>query len=269
MIIRDQVLASTSLDAHGECFTKAELEEFARELPQQVPLNAMHDFSQPISGTATNLRLLQNKNGADWNLVGDIETNDPRFGELFKGMSISTTSPLFDLPNSVFTLALPFPAYNDQDLVCSLIKTNTISIAKWRRKGLSTEQSTILIASITIFIKPIWEDVYQHVFKPALKGVLASTYACLSQHNIALDFVQNIGFSGRLVEIRILQVQNVGTNLPDDTMLLRILRISDALLLEQPPESSPITQIVFQFDRIGRTFVASRITREDASSTSF
>ena len=141
MLIKKQVIASTNLDSHGERFTKAELERWAAGAPRRMPIHVMHDMEQPISGVITNISVVPNDSTEEWQIVGDIETDDIRLGVEFKGFSISLFSPIYENPNSKLKIALPYPAYNDATLINSLTKIGEFDISKWRKKADTTTVS--------------------------------------------------------------------------------------------------------------------------------
>lgn len=257
------------MDSHGERFTKQDLEKFKAQFSDKFQINTMHSLAQPIAGTASNIRIVADPNEHDWNLIADVEVTDERFGIDFKGMSISILTPIFDLQSAEYTLALTYPTYNDTDYVSDLARTKTVSISKWRKKSDGSDQTAILIAMFAFLFTPVWEDTYHALVKPNLLKVLKIILPRLEHRNITLEFLYRIDFEDRVVDVRLLGMQSLLNFTVDDLLLLTVLKESRYLLAGQPEDGPRITQIVFQFDRIGRRFVTSRIDYADATSSAF
>ena len=266
MIFRQQVIASTTTDSHGEKFTKQELQNFCAKLPVVVQLNTMHDIGRPASGTITNLKVIQVGGTNDWQIVGDIESEDERLGREFRGFSISITTPIYENPNSLLSLALPFPHYNDLSLLRSLIKINEFDLSKWRKKGATPDNNAILVGLIVLLLKPIWEDVYANVVKPSLVQFGKSVAPIFFSREIPIEFCQKVEFDERLVEFRFLPDSFVQHAIGDDDHLLKAIREGKTLLEANRLLTAKITRLVFKYDRVGRKFYVMRVDFDDGKS---
>lgn len=266
MIFQQQVIAGTTTDSHGENFTKQELENFCAKLPPIIQLNTMHDMSRPASGTITNLRVIQIGSTNDWQIVGDIESNDERLGREFKGFSISIMTPIYKNTNSILELALSFPDYNDLSLLDSLLGPGKLDVSKWRKKAATPDSSAILIGLVALILKPIWEDVYAKIVKPSLIDFGKSVAPILFSREIAIEFCQQVEFDERLVEFRFLPDGLRQHAIGDDDHLLNAIRKGKNLLEANRLSNAKIIRFVFEYDRVGRKFLVCRVDFSDGTS---
>ena len=268
MLIKKQVIASTNLDSHGERFTKAELERWAAGAPRRMPIHVMHDMEQPISGVITNISVVPNDSTEEWQIVGDIETDDIRLGVEFKGFSISLFSPIYENPNSKLKIALPYPAYNDATLINSLTKIGEFDISKWRKKADTTTVVAVVLMFAQVVLTPFSEDLYNTYIRSALRSFRKSALGLLGSREIPVELCQRIEFANRIIELRFLPDDNTQPIILDDQLLLSSILQSKELLEEHRFSVRKIARLVFKFDRIGRRFVVLRTEFDDGSNVS-
>jgi hypothetical protein len=87
ILLKDQPVASTALDRHGESFTEEALREGFARLPAERPLYDNHDITSPPVGRVFNCRLDRVSNGA-LAIVCDVEIFDDERANEWKGLSV-------------------------------------------------------------------------------------------------------------------------------------------------------------------------------------
>ncbi len=71
--------------------------------------------------------------------------------------------------NAACVVYLPFPLYNDQSLVDSLLKSDSmIGVGKWLKKGLDAGALVVLLYFLS---KPLWDKVFKEFFDGPVRTV--------------------------------------------------------------------------------------------------
>jgi hypothetical protein len=268
MKITGQVLASTHLDSQGEKLTKHELEHFVAKSPTKFVLHSNHDITNPILGIAQNLRLVACDDGENWQIVADIETDESEAFRSFGGMSISFLTELHRSETAVFSIALPYPLYNDSNFTSALHSSSGANIMKWRKKGDSLEQVAIIVTLGVFVLGPPWQHFYSKVIAPEIDRLAKSALPQLRAKNLRVEFSQRLKFDNRIVDLRFFADRENQPKLLDNSSLIDAIQQAEELLKSQTANTGQIIQIlIFQYDRIGRRFRLQRV--ENSNGTYF
>jgi|GEM_PF-5381214 len=89
-VVTDQIIASTSLDSHGERLSEAELTSYFEQMAENSVGVSAHDLSQVPAFRSFNKRLLRTPAG-DLAIVVDVEVLDEERYSTFGGYSIAFT----------------------------------------------------------------------------------------------------------------------------------------------------------------------------------
>jgi len=193
-VIKGQRVASTNLDLHGERFSKNALEKFAGK-NERIPLHQNHDMSKPTVGYIENFRVEADpSNVGEWVLIADVHYLVEDIDEAaFGGFSISIKEAFAgNQTNPDFEIYLPYPIYNDTNLVESMASEfSDAVICKWQKKGKDTLSHALIVSLVGLVLKPIWEDIYKEHIRPQLNG-LFGILSHLKKKNISADFVQGL-----------------------------------------------------------------------------
>lgn|ERR1035437_9252593 len=212
-VIKGQRVASTNLDLHGEKFSKAALEIYAKG-NTRIPLHQHHDMSKETVGYVENFRVEPDSNNAgEWVLNADVYYLVDNIDETaFGGFSISVPEICAgNQENAEGQIFLPFPFYNDAALVSSLsAEFPDYAIGKWRKKGKGDGSLAVaLIINLAgIILKPVWDDLYKQTIRPHLLRLLKIS-SQLNKKNISVEFGQGLfGPKGESVGAYFIPIRN-------------------------------------------------------------
>lgn len=128
-VIKEQIIAGTRLDAHGEKIAKETLQELFDQIPEEMVLHQQHDFSRPPIAKAYNKRFVEVP-GGEFVIKVDVEVWDEERMKEMGGFSIAYSAERLTLNDSrkgdVEILFNPL-VFNREDMV-SLIKTSNTSV---------------------------------------------------------------------------------------------------------------------------------------------
>ena len=106
--IKQQVLATTELDAHGEKLTKEQLHDLFLSLPSEMVINHQHDFSRTPVALAKNLCFGQVPSG-EYAITADVEIHDSEAYAECGGFSMAWLADELTLhPNAAPALKIYF-----------------------------------------------------------------------------------------------------------------------------------------------------------------
>jgi hypothetical protein len=199
-ILRNQIIAGTGLDHHGENYSKDFFEELITSLPPRLPLHTQHQMSKQTCGHLENFRLIPHQD--QWVVIADVFIKNGHSTPDFKGFSFSATKPMTgNLHSPSILIYLPYPAYNDQDLINDLLCDNPgLMVGKWIKKGLSDLQIGLIASTVCLLIGPEWDIQYRTHVRPVIKDLLA--YASkLRERKIPVELVQQVDFAGKAVQL--------------------------------------------------------------------
>ncbi len=269
MKINGQIMATTHSDSQGEKLTKAELEYFVAKSPNKIALHSNHNISNPILGVAQNLRVALCDDGKNWQIIADIETDQPAEFRSFGGMSISFTTKIHENEDAIFSIAVPFPLYDDIHFTSALHASTGASILKWRRKSASIDSVAIIVALGVFVLGPPWQHFYTKKIAPEIDRLAKSALPQLRSKNLGLEFSQRVKFDNRIVDLRFFADRDNQPKLLDNSNLIDAIRQAENLLKTPSSDGGLVVQVIFQFDRIGRRFRLQRAEKNDGTYIEF
>lgn len=209
------VLSGTMEDAHGETLTKAELEGILASMPATAVLHHHHDMSLPVVGKWANARLEPDAdNPGHWVLVADGEVPegvDP--SELGKGFSIAFTAGITrNSDRPTLALYLPFPAYNDQELIDELVNEfPDVAVGKSVKKEVNLALVGLIVTSVCFVLRPLWQHTYDELIRPHWQRALDGAKA-FGRRGLRTDVRSLVQLPGR-DEVRVHLIPERGNEL--------------------------------------------------------
>lgn len=196
--LKQQVLASTHQDSQGEKNTKESLLSLCEQFrsKERLPLNQHHDMSLEHVGYIENIQVVQaDKDGKEWNLVGDVYFYDVDIDEALKGFSYSITEDILgDASNRQVGVYVPFPYYQDQKVLEELANIGSGIVAgAWRKKAADPATVSLIISFALFVAAPAYTNYWNNKVSPLLKQLLARMGG-----NHSVEYVQTS--QGRLGE---------------------------------------------------------------------
>lgn len=170
-IIADTVITSTNTDLIGEKLTHNDLIEILSSIGSKQPLQIDHDLSIPPAGYIDNFRIIE-KSG-EYYLIGDVHVNDQSLEAVASktGMSYSMVSTLKKPQKPSVGVFLPFPHYNDDDLVSS-IYSKDVEVGKWIKKSADTTTGLLITSFFAWTSAQVGVSLYKTSIEPTLLPVL-------------------------------------------------------------------------------------------------
>ncbi|MFZ4580158.1 MAG: hypothetical protein ACOYOB_17365 [Myxococcota bacterium] len=199
------VIASTNLDSQGERLTRLQLSRLVAHIGQRAAIHQQHDMSLPVCGYMSNPRIEQARTEpGEFELVVDIESVDDS-PPPFQGLSWSSTEPLAancDLPH--IALYLPYPLYNDNSLVESLLVLDgEILVGKWRKKAAEPTLIALLVDLVVDLCadgsKVMLAAIFMKELCPRIAPLLAKATELWASRRMVTDIRKTVRTSqGRL-----------------------------------------------------------------------
>jgi len=189
-----QVIASTHLDLQGEKLSKDILHKMVDSLPSRYPLHQRHDMAMETIGFIENVMLVPDPNNdGEFYVTADVHVAAGTLDVALKGFSISTTETLAgktDCPT--LRIYLCFPAYNDDDLISSLVDSDSdLLVGKWIKKGADLGLVSLVVTGIAFALGPEWSVQYKKRIRPLMARALAHIKR-LAERQIRTELVQHV-----------------------------------------------------------------------------
>lgn len=146
--IKNQILASTNLDSHGEKLTREQLYSLYESQPDELVINHEHDFGRLPVAIARNLSFQELSSG-EFAITADIEVHDEEVFRACGGFSMSWLADEYTLyPEASPDIEIYFnPRAILRDYAFELMGTSTpdtvFNVRELKQKGLVA--ATILI----------------------------------------------------------------------------------------------------------------------------
>lgn len=261
-----QILGGTRLDRQGERLPVAVFEDICRKVSgKRVPLHQHHDMAQPVVGYMENLRVEPDPNSpGDWSLVGDVFLHEGTFDESWGGFSISTVIPLREVDNPELLVYLPYPNYNDAELIELLSQDTTLNIGKWIKKNADAGEWAIFGATLAFILKPAWDDIYKRTITPLIDRFLERYGNVLSSRGIQLEHVQLLVYAEHTVEVRFKPSPGKERYCFDAALLKNGLQLVASLLTNDDRAINPgVERIVLAYDDGAREYALLRTEYND------
>lgn len=175
--IKNQILASTNLDSHGEKLTRDQLYSLYESQPVELVINHEHDFGRPPVAIARNLSF-QELSPGEFAIVADIEVHDEDTFRASGGFSMAWLADGYSLyPDVSPELELYFnPRVFQLDDAFELMAASTsdtvINIRELKQKCLVTTAILIVkfitAAALAGFFGKVGSDAYDKLIEKLL-----------------------------------------------------------------------------------------------------
>jgi hypothetical protein len=93
---------------------------------------------------------------------------------------------------------LPYPAYNNAQILQTLYAEGDVTIGRVQKKGLTETEIGLIVAVAALLISPEWDIQYRTRIRPQLQRALSLINSTLARHSLEADLRQT------------LQIPNVG-----------------------------------------------------------
>lgn len=199
-VIKNQIIAGTGLDNHGESYSKEFFEELLELTPNRMPLHTRHVMGEKTSGFLQNFRIVPH--GAEWVVIADVYIEKGSLDPDLKGFSFSATKKMAgNLEHPLYNIYLPYPHYNDKAFIEELLSGEPdLMIGKWIKKGLSDLEIGLIASTICLIVAPEWDIYYKMHVRPVLEKTL-SYLPKLKGKGVPVDLVQQIKFKGSTIQL--------------------------------------------------------------------
>jgi hypothetical protein len=265
-LFRDQTLATTNPDRQGERLTKDFLERHCASMAQaRFPVHQQHDMRKRVLGYIENARLIPDPNNPEeWRLIGDVYVDQGALDDALAGFSISGVETMFCAEEATAMLYLPFPHYNDNDLVAKAIADPELSVGKWIKKSAEPLDWALLGSAFAFAITPIWDDVYKRKIAPRIDELLARLLPIFQKKGLATELIQIILLNSVEVEVRIIPVRGKEKECLHSRVVGSGLRMVVAFLTADPKATSiGVKRVVIFFDEVSSVYKLHRLEYAD------
>lgn len=254
------------MDRQGEKLTYEFLDNFCNNFKgKRIPLNQQHDLRRNTIGYAENLRLEKVGSSDEWRLIGDLFVDLANLEIAVGGFSISGIEEIKYKNNPDFLLYIPFPYYNDTELLESLSESNKINLGKWIKKN-STPESWALFGSAVVFaLTPLWDDFYKTVVAPKIKQFISDELPKLTKKGIGLQHVQIVDYRGCEVEIRFIGERGREKECYSSSIMRHSISMAKDILDSTFSESDPVSRIVLYYDKNSKSYFIHRIEKDSGT----
>lgn len=200
---KDQIIASTFVDLQGEKIPKDILQEFCEYYNnRKSPIYQNHLPEKPSIGYMENFRLERHPDQQDeWVVIADAyfyqEPDDIEIALGGFSWSMTKLMPEYTSKGTCdFGVYLPFPFYNDNDLLEELHQDENVSLGRWYKKGFDPGSFALIVSFVLFVLGPGWNQFFNNVLWPKLKN-LGEKAAKLRSKGIArFDFMQAVEING-------------------------------------------------------------------------
>lgn len=202
-VFKNQILSGTGPDIYGETLSKAFLERACEHFRGRLaPVNREHGYDHPALGYIENLRVVPAADSNEWHLIGDVTVRLGDLSAILGGFSISGVEPIITSPAAEGTVLLPYPHYNDTNLIDEIASDPTLSIQKWIKRSADATTWALIGAAVTFAITPVWDDVYKRLVAPRIDNLVNSLLEKLRAKGLSSQLVQLVSYRGNNIEIR-------------------------------------------------------------------
>jgi len=260
-------IISTLEDLQGEKRTKEDLKSFLEGVPSRLPINIEHDMSHATTGYIENFRIAPVPNAdGEWMLTGDLYLSELPTGDLpLRGMSFSFTEPISkNTPGEEeFHVYLPFPQYNDDNLMNRLHKVDVpIAVGRWHKKGLSPEAVGFIIGITYFVLGPEWTHVYEERIRPKLLKLIGHLK---KEDGIAYDYHQLVERQdgGKVRLIFVSNHSNWTVSLKPDCIRRGMAVAVDFLTSSDFAACKPVSQLRLKYTPENQSYKVTLVQYED------
>jgi len=195
----NSIWATTGLDAHNEMLPVELLQKFCDRYPNGMPIQQQHDLSKSSLGYFKNLRVVPHEHG--YALVADIYTEEEIDLDKFGGISISALYLFYEPDDADIACYLPFPYYNDEEIMRELTKEGGLAVGGYIKKELSGVAIGIITTFSVLLISPEWDIQYKSRVRPKIVKGIELIKRKLWPIKVCADLRQKINLKGNEVDI--------------------------------------------------------------------
>lgn len=197
-------------------------------------------------------------------MIGDVYVDEGPLEDVLGGFSISGVETIQRPEEAIALLYLPFPHYNDEDLLAQVLGNSALGVGKWIKKGAEPLSWALLGGVIVFAITPIWEDVYKRKIAPRIDELIARLVPALRKKGLATELVQIVVFKQAEVEVRIIPVQGREEICLHSAMVEQGLREVVAFLTtDTTAQAVGVKRVVIFFDEVPGAYKLHRIEYAD------
>jgi hypothetical protein len=262
----NQIVGGTREDAQGEKLSKEFLQRFCSHVGgKRTPLHQQHDMAKKTAGFIENVRLIPDTEIlGEWRLVGDVSIEEGAIEDVLGGFSISGMDELRSSSTATALIYLPFPHYNDKDLVAELCSDTDLTVGKWIKKQADPTAWVVLGSVIAFAVTPIWDDVYKRLIAPRLDELLKKYREPLNARGLYLELAQIILFKDAEVEVRIIPAKgDQVTSLQTEVIQAGLHRVVEFLNVDVKANNVGVNRIVIFYDEGKAAYGLHRIEYHD------
>lgn len=262
----NQIVGGTREDAQGERLSKEFLHRFCSYVGgKRIPLHQQHDMARKTAGFIENVRLVPDtETPGEWNLIGDISIEEGDVEDLLGGFSISGMEELRRSSTATALIYLPFPHYNDKDLVAELCSDTDLTVGKWIKKEADPTVWTVLGSVIVFAVAPSWDDIYKRKIAPRLDELIKKYREPLNARGLSIELVQIVLFKGAEVEVRIIPTKGDQAGcLQTETVQAGLQRVVAFLNADVKANNIGVNRIVIFYDVGQASYCLHRIEYSD------
>lgn len=273
-----QVLGSThggsaEGDAHGERYDRAFFEDLLRGMPSRMPLHQHHDMSLPPIGFISDFRLVPSETQpGHWNFVADVEFDESSDPPDMGGFSWSATVGVIKPDDPRGAIFLPYPLYNDQELMSGLAALDgRLAVGKWVKKGERVALFALLVSVTNLVLGPWWKKTYDEKVHPFLGQVVAGLRSKLpGTSRVELVQVVSTNYYPDPVDVHFIP-DELSTAAGLAPFLIKEALVEAFRFIEDDWKltSRPIKRIVFDFQPNTATYEPVSITYRDGGHRLF
>lgn len=262
----NQIVGGTRVDVHGERLTKEFLHRFCVAVGgKPIPLHQQHDMSKRTAGFIENVRLVPDADmPGEWSLIGDVSVEEGEVEDILGGFSISGMEELRSSPTATALIYLPFPHYNDSQLIAELCCDADLTVGKWIKKGAEPIAWAVLGSVIAFAITPVWDDIYKRKIAPRIDELIKKYREPLNTKGISIELAQIVLFNNEQVEVRIIPTKSSQAKcLQTDTIRAGLQKVVEFLQADDKASSIGVKRMVIFYDDGKAAYMLHRVEYQD------
>ena len=262
----NQIIGGTRVDVQGEKLTKEFLQRYCDYVgDKRIPLHQQHDMSRKTAGFIENFRLIPDTEiHGEWRLIGDVSVEEGDVEDVLGGFSISGMEELRKSSTATALIYLPFPHYNDEQLVAELCSDADLTVGKWIKKDAEPIAWAVLGSVIAFVVTPIWDDIYKRKIAPRLDELIKNYREPLNAKGVKIELVQIVLFKDAEVEVRIVPTKgDQVTCLQTEIVQAGLQKVVEFLQADVKANSVGVKRIVIFYDDGKAAYVLHRVEYGD------
>jgi hypothetical protein len=174
----------------------------------KFPIHQLHDMSKPVAGYIENARVIADPtHPCEWCLIGDVFIDEGKVEDLLGGISVSGTEMLRRTDSATALVYVPFPQYNDQELIQALIDDKDLNVGKWIKKAAEPIGWIVIVSVLAFAVTPIWDDIYKRKIAPRIDELLVKYISTFQRKGLTPELAQVVFFRDAQVEVRLIPVK--------------------------------------------------------------